>query len=257
MLRSIRLTVTVGLAAALMAPAADASHNLTRSQRFYPTTWQRPMNVTFAFDQGFPGGAWRDRVAAGAAVWRRPNFAFNAGGNVTGIPRACPEAPTERTRSVVHYHRLDGYERNRRRNRIASNVRCVMEGTNRIVAFRQVYDSDERDTAVSCSNPTGRSYRISRWYIGSRATVPRYCLPESNAQTTYFTWRIDLQSAAAHEMGHATGFSGPYDSRYNPKSYCSADNRNRETMCYRMVAGQARQRTLGERDAHIFGDIYP
>ena len=74
------------------------------------------------------------------------------------------------------------------------------------------------------------------------------------ADPSSFPAKVDLQSVATHEMGHATGFHRHFSSK---RSYCSTDNTNRETMCTSTVPGQARQRTLGSRDTHIFKDIYP
>lgn len=245
----LRSVAVIGALAAiaLQAAPAQATHMLERSRSFYPNVWPVPTVEEFAYDVGVPGGAFRDRIDAGAQAWNgvSPNFGFRSsrGSSVSGMTENCPSRTDSTTKSVVFYINIDG-RGTKEKNIIGRAGACLNNDTGLLDAFRMRFDRGE--TAVDCQGKT-----ISRWYTGASGKVGSYCAPDGKRYA-----KTDLQSAAAHEFGHATGFVGHYDSKKNPKSYCAFTNKDRQTMCFAQMDGQARDRTLGSIDKHIFRDIY-
>jgi hypothetical protein len=80
--------------------------------------------------------------------------------------------------------------------------------------------------------------------------------------------RYDLQSVAAHEFGHGTGFMRHFnvaldddedgvDEWSAQRARCGDVNPKRETMCGAGDTGYAHERDLGPHDKHTFRNVYP
>ncbi len=68
---------------------------------------------------------------------------------------------------------------------------------------------------------------------------------------------IDTQAVAAHEFGHATGFSRHWDYQDGANgSLCKTGDLAKHTMCATYEGGTVRQRTLEEHDIHTFAAAY-
>ena len=96
--------------------------------------------------------------------------------------------------------------------------------------------------------------KLGRWYTGTSFAVPGRPNDSSSPNARY-----DLDSAAMHELGHATGWVPHYDDRRGLTqggAVCGMTS-NRETMCRDGAPlGVAWGRTLGRHDRETFFKAY-
>jgi hypothetical protein len=210
-------TIALSLATVVLAGIALAHSGST----YYPSKWKRDLSVAWRIDNSVPGGAFRNRILDGAQEWNRlaPNMRFShVGGDATNvnIRRCSPNRPYQR--DGVFYGPIDG-----RLNVLAFVVTCTFPGTNELKHFQMKFDSAEN------------------WYTGTGT-------PGSSA--------FDVWGVAAHEFGHATGFSGPYaKGHFNPRGgVCTSSPKH--TMCPTISLGSTGSRSLEEHERHTFRNVY-
>jgi len=208
--------------------------------------------LAFGFDKSVPKGRWRTRINQGANEWNRHGRRVYFGlANPDQSRTAEPSfrCPTQRKAANIVFRaafpeKFGAF--------IGLNFVCRAEDGRRPLYFRQYYNG---------------SY--PHWWTD----------PNSNGRIPYN--KIDLTSAAAHEMGHATGW-GPHLDDDGPdagdkkdyKSYCRSFNQQtvaddvygppagatpytaKQTMCFAIAMGQVGQRNLGNHDRGTFRAAY-
>jgi hypothetical protein len=249
MLRNVAISTLVGVGVLVSASAIAEAHKAgwAYPDGTYPDARDR---VEFRFHTSVPKGRWRARISNGAQEWnrydRRLVFAPPASGepSATTEPKfACPALSDTPRPSIVFRSAQAAF---------AANFTCMKKSDGRPFYFRMFFD------------PT------FKWWTD----------PNNNRKIPFD--RYDVQSAATHEFGHATGWGPHYDD--NPddpegpkvfKSYCRIyrDQTNpndrvngtrrqdniftgQQTMCSRMASGGVHLRTLGSHDRGTFRNAY-
>lgn len=249
-----RIIVAVVLAAAgLSCIGVAQAHNPNNIYGPEATRWQPNRDrLEYEFDKSVPRGRWRARINDGAREWnrydRRVHFVPPANPNKSRDARAQFRCPSRQPRASIIFRAPfpDRFGR-----AIGLNFTCVSNDGEPLY-FRQFYDSTFDDF---WTDPRGNGR-----------------VPDN---------RIDLQSTAAHEMGHATRW-GPHLDDDGPdagdglefRSYCRSyiqadrpDDRYRpepgddpftgkQTMCALISYGQRGQRRLGSHDRGTFRNAY-
>lgn len=236
---TVRTWMTIALASLALGGAADASaHTLN----FYP--WYYPSgtdNIPLYFDDDFPTGRARDRVADGAQQWndlgrrfyfrvsKTPSVSSSADTAPNGLEARCPTPQRDGRRvGLAHWGAIDG-----RGDTIAQVGLCWRNrtGGRHMESFRMYFD------------------RTEQWYAGRGDSRVR------NRRTGAVENRHDVWSVATHELGHATGWLGHWRASGSFCSYSEHPGRMR-TMCPFVAPGFERARTLAAADKHVFNSRY-
>lgn len=181
---------------------------------FYRERWVNNKNVPYSFTPGaVPTSEWRARTVAAAGTWTALGEPMKFV-NVADSPRNFSPSRCPRTyqKNGIHRRAYDGVG-----GVLARTFLCTRNG--QLWSFQLSFDKGDR------------------WYTGTGS-------PAAN--------QADLQSVAAHELGHATGFAG----HFSLSSALCADNATQHTMCAGHRVGTNRQRTLEEHDVDTFRDAY-
>lgn len=179
---------------------------------WYPREWKNDLQVEWSFTKGYPArGGRRNRVKDAARAWNRLGQPMRFVWR-KDIDNLDPRrCPSREQKDGVHWRIIDGNG-----NTLAETYRCYAGG--RLHSFQITFDKQER------------------WY-GGKAKPPR--------------GRFDLWSVAAHEFGHATGFSGHFSAGTR---LCKGSGQN--TMCPLIRRGSRAWRTLERHDRDTFRNAY-
>ena len=215
----MKTLITAGLLGLLLVIGVMSPGSAHDNSVYYPSFWQSNLSVHWKFEEVFPSTALRDRVKDGAQEWTSLSPVMNFvkdSGDYANF--AFTSCPNTYQKNGVHWENIDGAN-----GTWGSTRRCLI-GINEIFTTQIRFDSSES------------------WYTGTSTSVP---------STQYDAW-----GAAAHEFGHATGFSGPYaNGHFDPNAaICSGVI---HTMCPTMGKGTWTRRTLEEHDVHTFTNQYP
>jgi hypothetical protein len=216
----------VGLMTLVVSPQANA-HS---ADEFYDWWWhdsEKP--VRWHFDNDFPSaGTKRQRVKDAIDTWENApgQLGFDRGDDIQGSSEGCPGDD----RSFVGWPIIDGAGH--------------MVGATRVCHF-----TDEPNRAKSFYVLFDRS---EDWYDDVSTPPPPA--------------KLDLQSIATHEFGHATGWgfgSGRPHFGQNldgttrqPEFDNLCVDEPRHTMCPALLLGYAYWRTLEDHDKHTFANRY-
>lgn len=189
----------------------------------YTATWGGT-SAPYEFTVGFPSGdGQRNSVRQGADEWTdTPNAAFswNELGEVPNwSPTTNCSVSWSQNRSI-NWKSIDGSSGN---NILADALWCAPSGT--IIKFWIRYDKDN----------------ASEFFWPGTGSPP---VPSG---------MFDAWAIASHEFGHATGFQGHIGAA---TAYCDVGSLDLHTMCPKIAAGKARQRTLEAHDVNTFQASY-
>jgi hypothetical protein len=267
--RTIARILVVVAAIAIVSTAAVArghSVNGFYKDNRYPSGQMR--SVQWAFERGFPGKTGESNSYK--AALRRAQSAWNSQGQSLtfadmgnreidfgpkyekigeggdAFKDYCRLERNNRPVSLVFWEPIPNHRPDA--NTLAEASRCeYSDGTHK---FFVAFDRGEG----------------SRWYRGESRKVPRggdangdgrIAGPEIDSAGS----KVDLQSVAVHEFGHATGQGAHWDPNKDPfngrgGAICTRYDSRRESMCSMLVAGTAWQRTLGPHDRETFKKAY-
>jgi hypothetical protein len=213
--RVILAGALVGLFLAL--PIAASAH--TGSTFYTSGLWDSTTRKSVLFyTQSDVTGNFLSRILDGAKVWENTNqtLDFDRGGT-NSKSLVCEERAANY--SVVYKGTMDGAGGTLASTRVCRDPYTPSKIRNFNIKF---------DTAES-------------WHTDTTTTVP--------------STKVDLQSAAAHEFGHATGWGAHFDDVNASDPVCANDS-GQQTMCSKLSAGTARMRSLQSHDIDVFSQMY-
>jgi Matrixin len=168
----VKLALLVAVLGSALQPSPAFAH---AANDFYAHWYQQSdRNVTWKFKANVPNTAVRDRIIDAPKAWNQTNGDMVFDKQVADVANVnwgdCP-APGN---SVVFWTHIDGPVG----DYLADSHWCDYVDTNYIKTFQIRFDDEEA------------------WYLGTSTPPP--------------SDKYDLQAAATHEFGHATGFGfGP------------------------------------------------
>lgn len=182
------------------------------ASNFFNKKWVANKNVPYAFTSSVPAGAWRSQINAAASSWNAVGEPMRFN-NVADAGNYEPRTcPSAYQRNGVHLRNFDGVG-----GTLGRTYLC-WKANGELYSFQMVFDQNDR------------------WSVDDS--------PAPNES--------DLQSVAAHELGHATGFAG----HFATGSRICGNVASQHTMCSGHRAGSTRQRTLELHDKHTFQNAY-
>lgn len=189
----------------------------------YPAKWPNDRNVNIVFDNGFPAGDPRAQAIDGADSWSDRGDGLS--------PRFVPNGQSEGSSpysecvgpNALFWRDLSADKPSFPSTVVAFTPGC-RDGEGHFLGFSMIYDNDPPERFP--------------WYFGD-GEVPN--------------GRIDFESLATHEFGHATGFFG----HFGDGSAECPNGPAIETMCpaYTFEA-QSAWRTLENHDIHTLLNTY-
>lgn len=202
-----------------------AAHTTYYSDKRWNAAHHTGLSITWRWAPNFPTTtAPRDRVQDGFNVWNalNQNMKFNQlAAASSSYTIDCDLVNTPQDYNGIYWQSLgDGSGGVR-----GTTFGCVHPGTTNLHQFTIVFDSSEN------------------WYSGA------------NAANIPFG-QEDLQGAAAHEVGHATGFWGHFPDATSSTGICWNDV-DYQTMCNDVFPVPTKTRSLEEHDKHSFTGTYP
>lgn len=224
-MKRLRLSILVGIGFTIGVTTSAGAHG----NQYWGILWPKaasPTNVHWGFNDEVVGATKRDSITHGANQW---DFADNADFKFTqdladetedypGWNRAedCNPNPNNSVHLDNSIPNGGGYQ-----NALAVAQVCDDDGDGKISSFIVIFDKDDWN-----------------WYWDSGNPNPN---------------EIDSRSVAAHEFGHAWGFSG----HFSDGSGLCPENSGRHTMCESYVQGSTWQRSLETYDSHTLSNAYP
>ena len=182
------------------------------ASNMYNKKWVQNKNVPYSFTPSVPAGAWRSHVNAAAGAWNAVGEPMKFR-NAGDVGNFEPRTcPSTYQRNGIHLRAIDGVG-----GTLARTYLC-WKSNGELYSFQLMFDQNDR------------------WSIDDSPT----------------TTQSDLQSVAAHELGHATGFAG----HFGTNAKICANTERQHTMCSGHRAGTTRQRTLELHDKHTFQNAY-
>ena len=179
---------------------------------FFNKRWVANKNVPYAFTPTVPAGAWRSQINAAAQTWNAVGEPMKFN-NVASVANYEPRTcPSAYQRNGVHLRAIDGV------GGTLGRAYLCWKSTGELYSFQLVFDQNDR------------------WSVDDS--------PSSNES--------DLQSVAAHELGHGAGFAG----HFAKASGICGNVPSQHTMCSGHRPGTTRQRTLELHDKHTFQSAY-
>lgn len=220
------LLVLTAVAVASMAVPQALAHTTTT---YYPAYWQVDLRPDLRFTTSWPTGAHRDRVNDAVAQWngRGQPMAFDRGTDRSNVNiNVCPTA-NEIPMTWTDIPDSEGA--------LAYFMGCsYTSNPSRLASGNVVFDSSRK------------------WYTGTGDAGDGFLNLFSSLGGEY-----DLWSVLTHELGHATGFAGPFEEGHfdSNESICD-DNDAQHTMCPGLKAGTERKRSTEPHEEHTFDARY-
>ena len=222
----------IALCTVMIAAPAPAHTTATH----YVAKWSVGADVFFRFEQGFPGGGFRDRVRDGAAQWTarggtaEPDLYWAGGADVTPINLSASCSSSFQGLNAIHYQDLDYLG-----SGTLGVVYACFNNTTKVMGSFQFGIDNDRD-----------------WYTGTGDAndgLLNQCVPSC---------QDDLWSLTSHEFGHATGFIGPSSTggHHDEADSTCPESDARSTMCPSIQSGTERQRSLEPADYNSFTAAY-
>jgi Matrixin len=217
-----RLTVIVLLAINALCvinliPGDVSAHP---DEAYYVKYWRPDSNVRYKMDNGVPDN-FRAQVHDGFAAWsdraggRAPNFIAD-GPQTMQHPYSPCAGP-----NGIFYRNFEQDDRNSTAHAFVLTCGVAGSGGQGLQGFTMIFDNQDN------------------WYIGDGD------VPDN---------KLDVQSIATHEVGHATGWGGHFES--GASCFQLPEH---STMCdgFPGIRGTKHLRTLEEHDIHTLNDAYP
>jgi hypothetical protein len=208
--------ILVIVAMSLVVPAQ--AH--TPIEDYYPSVWKQDLSVEWGFVNSFPNNDFRQRVVGAANEWNDENqpmtFHKRQSDYADFSATGCPNTYQK---DGIHMGPIDGQF-----GVYAKAFTCVFTSDNtELYSVNIKFDQAEN------------------WYKGTGTPSPS---------------QVDALSVATHEFGHATGFSGPFESGHFDPDADECTMTPKQTMCPFIEYGQTYQRGLETHDQHTFQNAY-
>lgn len=228
MTRTRRWLLLLTAATAAVAGLAVQPAQAHTTGAYYPLWWQVDQRPDLRLTTSWPAGAHRDRVNDAVAQWngRGQPMSFDRGYDRSNVNiNVCP---TSNELPMTWTDIPDG------QGAIAYFQGCSYAGTTRLSGGNIVFDSSRK------------------WYTGTGDAGDGFLNLFSSVGGEY-----DLWSTLTHELGHATGFNGPFEEGHlNPDEDICDDNGGQHTMCPGLKPGTERKRSTELHEEHTFDARY-
>lgn len=213
--RPIKDIALIAVTAGLLCASIALSHG---ASEYYNLRWKAGERFqVYEYQTLVPSGNFRERIRNGAQAWNSlpPEVHFTDGSVNLNVSHGQCDANRQAGENGVYYAGIDGKD-----GVLANTAYCVWESEpTKLYAFSIKFDNAEN------------------WYSGTGT-------PGGS--------QYDTHGVAAHEFGHATGFTTHW--AVGPP-LCNADSK-KHTMCPAIGTGSTIWRSLEEHDVHTFENAY-